>query len=67
MAQVWLGRFGYSDLKGAAFSGAAALWELMEFSWSDGLVARPCGTVEQAECRPRLCLICFGCCLDERA
>ena len=28
LAQVWMGRFGYSDLREAAFSGAAALWEL---------------------------------------
>ena len=28
VAQVWVGRFGYSDLKEAAFSGAAALWDL---------------------------------------
>jgi len=30
MAQVWVGRFGYSDLKEAAFTEAAALWELDE-------------------------------------
>jgi hypothetical protein len=28
MAQVCVGRFGYSDLKEAVFSGAAVLWEL---------------------------------------
>lgn len=49
LAPVWVGRFGYSDLKEAAFSGAAALWELDGFSWSGGLVAELCGVAEQAE------------------
>jgi len=30
VAQVWVGRFGYSDLKEAAVCVAAALWELDE-------------------------------------
>jgi hypothetical protein len=28
VTQLWMGRFGYRDLKEAAFSGGAALWEL---------------------------------------
>ena len=28
VTRLWVGRFGYSDLKEAAFTGAAALWEL---------------------------------------
>ena len=28
VAQVWVGRFRYSDLKEAALSGASGLWEL---------------------------------------
>ena len=43
LAQVWVGRFGYSDLKEAAFSGAAALWELDGFSSSDGLIVGALG------------------------
>jgi hypothetical protein len=31
VAQFWTGRFRYSDLKEAAFSGVAALWELDGF------------------------------------
>ena len=49
VAQIWVGRFGYSDLKEAAFSGAAALWELDGISWSGGLVAELWGVAEQAE------------------
>jgi hypothetical protein len=44
-----VGRFGYSDLKEAAFSGDPALWELDGFSWSGGVVAELCGVAEQAE------------------
>ena len=28
MAQLWVGRFGYGDLKKVALSGAAGLWDL---------------------------------------
>ena len=49
MARLGWGRFGYSDLKEAAFSGAAALWELDGISWSGGLVAELWGVAEQAE------------------
>ena len=49
LAQVWAERFGYSDLKEAAFSGAAALWELDGFSWRGVLVAELCRVAEQAE------------------
>ena len=40
MAQVWVGRFGYSDLKEAALSGAAAMgvgWSLAGLvGWQSG-------------------------------
>ena len=49
MAQVWVGRCGYSDLKEAAFAGPLLYGSWMGFSWSGGLVAALCGVAEQAE------------------
>ena len=43
------GRFGYSDLKEAALSGAAGYGSWMKFSWCGGLVAGVFGVVEQGE------------------
>jgi hypothetical protein len=62
-----VGRFGYSDLKEAALSGAAAYGSWMEFSWSGGQAARLWVAAEQAESRAEVCWIRFGCSVEERA